>query len=292
MISVIIPVYNRCKTIERAVRSVLNQTVSDLEVIVVDDCSDDEIENVLKQIDDRRIRYFCLEQRSGACVARNRGVEEAKGEFIAFQDSDDEWLPEKLEIQISEMNSNNADICFCKLRRHYIGENAKVILWPENSGTQSRFMDHVTLRRRSYVSTQTIVARKHVFDEVLFDPKVVKSQDYDWIIRASEKYRTFFVALPLVEQYLQSDSISLSGSEKFVVSREYFLKKYRDLCLQDKEFKLHLLKQLAYYKSLSGKNASKEYSEIFSEEKSIHNFVNKILSALGLMKIVRKIQKK
>lgn len=291
MFSVVIPSCNRARTIERAAISVLNQTVKDLEVIIVDDCSDDNTREVVEQISDERIKYVRLDQRSGACVARNRGVQEARGAYIAFQDSDDEWVDTKLEIQLKAMLESNADICFCRLRRHYIGENAKVILWPEDGSKEDCFMDHVTLRRKSYVSTQTIVAKRKVFDEILFDPEVVKSQDYDWMIRASEKYTVYFVAQPLVEQYLQHDSISMSGYGRFIQSREFFLKKYRDLCQQDPEFKLHILKQLAYYKSLDGKNASHEYRQIFKIEKSLHNAMCVVLSSTGLMKIVRKKQK-
>ena len=219
MISVVIPAYNRARTIERSIRSVLDQTFRDIEVIVVDDCSTDDTEGIVTRIGDERVRYDRLPVNSGACVARNRGVELAKGDYIAFQDSDDEWLPQKLQAQMDALRENNADICFCALRRHYLGDNAKCAVWPAQL-TQSSMMDHVVLRRKSVVSTQTIVAKRKVFDDVLFDPKLVKSQDYDWMIRASELYRVFFLAAPLVEQYYQKDSISMTGYEKFVVSRE------------------------------------------------------------------------
>lgn len=97
MVSVIIPSYNRENTIVRAVNSVLNQTYKDIEVIVVDDCSKDRTLELLSSIKDERLKFFKLEKNSGACVARNFGIEKANGEFIAFQDSDDEWLPEKLK---------------------------------------------------------------------------------------------------------------------------------------------------------------------------------------------------
>lgn len=285
MISVVIPSYNRANTIKRAVESVLEQTYTDLEVIVVDDCSDDDTEAAVSTIGDLRVRYERLDKRSGACVARNRGIEVSHGEYIAFQDSDDKWLPGKLEIQLKAMTDNDADVCFCRLKRHYTGKDNRTVLWPE-SLTEDGFMDHVRLRRRSYASTQTIIARRHVFDDVLFDPGVVKSQDYDWMIRASRKYRTYYVSTPLVDQYLQPDSISI-GYDRFVTSRQYLLDKYKDLCEEDPEFKLHLLKQLAHYKSLAGMNAVSEYKIIWSMEKSLHNAMCVVLSAVGLMKVIR-----
>lgn len=288
MVSVIIPAYNRAKTIERSIKSVLDQTYDDLEVIVVDDCSDDGLDKVIESMAEPKVRYVRLESRSGACVARNRGVEEAKGDIIAFQDSDDEWCSNKLELQLKAMDENNADICFCRLRRHYIGEDAKIVLWPTSITEESCFMDHLTLRRKSYVSTQTIVARRYVFNDIMFDPDVVKSQDYDWMIRASEKYSVYYVAQSLVEQYLQPDSITLSGYDRFVQSREYFLKKYKTICDEDPEFKLHILRQLAHYKSLAGMSATKEYKEIYHIEKNMHNALCVVLSATGLLRLFRK----
>lgn len=88
MISVVIPTYNRAQTIRMAVDSVLNQTYRDIELIIVDDASTDGTQDVVTQIADDRIRYLRLEQRSGACNARNIGALSARGEFISFQDSD------------------------------------------------------------------------------------------------------------------------------------------------------------------------------------------------------------
>lgn len=284
MTSVIIPAYNRATTIERSIRSVLKQTVSDLEVIVVDDCSDDALEEVVQGIDDKRVRYVRLAQRSGACVARNKGIDEAKGDYIAFQDSDDAWLPDKLAMQLKAMEENHADISFCMLQRHYIGENAKVVAWPSHLEQKSDFIDHTVLRRRSCVSTQTIVAKRHVFDNCRFDPLVSKGQDYDWSIRASQNYPVYFLAVPLVEQYLQKDSISMSGYEKFVESRTYFLEKYKDICETDLVFKLYLLQQIAHYKVLSGMNAAKEYGEIYRLQKNTHNLVCAVLAKVNLIR--------
>ena len=96
MVSVIIPSYNREKTIKRAVESGLNQTYKDIEVIVVDDCSSDKTIEILTSIKDKRFSYYKLDKNSGACVARNLGIEKVKGDYIFLHDSDDEWLPDKL----------------------------------------------------------------------------------------------------------------------------------------------------------------------------------------------------
>jgi glycosyltransferase involved in cell wall biosynthesis len=98
-ISVIIPFYNRKALLPRALKSVLEQSCTDFEVILVDDCSTEDVSDLHLLFDDKRIHYIRLPQRSGVSKARNEGVRLAKGEWIAFLDSDDEWLKNKLAIQ-------------------------------------------------------------------------------------------------------------------------------------------------------------------------------------------------
>ena len=101
------PSYNTAPYIKQTIQSVLNQTYTNWELIIVDDCSTDNTDEVLKGINDNRIRYFKNEVNSGAAASRNIALREAKGQWIAFLDSDDLWLPTKLERQIEFMNSNN-----------------------------------------------------------------------------------------------------------------------------------------------------------------------------------------
>ena len=100
MISVIIPTYNRAKLLPRAVESVLNQTYQDIELIIVDDGSTDDTMEWVRGIKDDRVRYAQLNHQ-GACAARNHGISIARGEYIAFQDSDDIWFMDKLEKQLA-----------------------------------------------------------------------------------------------------------------------------------------------------------------------------------------------
>jgi glycosyltransferase involved in cell wall biosynthesis len=109
LVSVIIPTYNRAETVSRAIDSALDQTHEDLEVLVVDDGSSDETESVLESYDDDRVRPIYHETNRGANVARNTGIEHARGKYIAFLDSDDEWLPEKLEAQLDVLEKRSSE---------------------------------------------------------------------------------------------------------------------------------------------------------------------------------------
>ena len=106
MVSIIMPSYNTASYIKESIQSVLNQTYTNWELIIVDDCSTDETEEVLATITDSRIKYFKNKENSGAAISRNKALREARGQWIAFLDSDDLWLPNKLEKQINFMKNN------------------------------------------------------------------------------------------------------------------------------------------------------------------------------------------
>jgi glycosyltransferase involved in cell wall biosynthesis len=103
-VSVVIPTYNRAETLTRAVDSALAQTVDDVEVLVVDDGSTDETRALIEGGEDPRVRYLAHDTNRGVSAARNTGVEAARGEYVAFLDSDDEWLPRKLDRQLSVLD--------------------------------------------------------------------------------------------------------------------------------------------------------------------------------------------
>ena len=107
LVSVIMPSYNTASYISDSIKSVLAQTYSNWELIIVDDCSTDNTDAIVAGFKDARIKFFKNIKNSGAALTRNRALREANGEWIAFLDSDDIWLPEKLEKQIEFMKSNN-----------------------------------------------------------------------------------------------------------------------------------------------------------------------------------------
>ena len=107
LVSIIMPSYNTASYITDAIQSVLNQTYTTWELLIVDDCSNDNTDGIVSQINDKRIRYYRNNKNCGAALSRNKALREARGEWIAFLDSDDIWMPQKLEKQIAFMKSNN-----------------------------------------------------------------------------------------------------------------------------------------------------------------------------------------
>lgn len=208
MVSVIIPTYNREKSILKSVMSVLDQSYSDLELIIVDDGSTDDTPKIISSIRDKRLKYIRI-NNSGACNARNTGISEAKGDFIAFHDSDDIWLEDKLEKQMEVMNQYHPDIVFCKLNWFIDGSFEGYL--PKN--ITNGFVEPIV--SLFDIGTQTIVARKKVFDDIKFDATMPRWQDFEWLLRATEKYTLYCLDKGLVDYYVGSDSISLSSEKLY-----------------------------------------------------------------------------
>ncbi len=227
LVTVIIPVFNREDTISRAVNSVLQQEYKNIEAIVVDDCSNDTTVEVVKNCGDPRIKLICLPQNHGANYARNRGIENAKGEFIAFQDSDDEWLKEKLDKQIKYMTDNNLDASFCP----YIlcdGEQRQII--PSDFENRDLYTAQLKeqLKRGNVVGTPTLVVKRDVFSRIgMFDEEMARLQDYEFVLRIIKKYRLGYIAEPLVKAYRIAGSIS-NNEDAFIDAYKRLAEKHSD----------------------------------------------------------------
>jgi len=114
LVSIITPNYNASKYIDETIQSVIKQTYSNWELLIVDDCSTDNSVAIIKKYQglDKRVRLLRLDKNSGAAIARNKAIEASKGDFIAFLDSDDRWFENKLEIQVSFMNNKNCKLSY------------------------------------------------------------------------------------------------------------------------------------------------------------------------------------
>ena len=134
LVSVIMPSYNTEKFVEMSINSVLSQTYEDWELIIIDDNSTDNTDNVIYPfLKDNRIKYFKNSKNLGAAISRNRGLREAKGRWIAFLDSDDLWLPDKLEKQIKFMENNNYHFSYTSYIEidEYSKPNGNIVTGPQ-----------------------------------------------------------------------------------------------------------------------------------------------------------------
>ena len=222
MISVIIPTYNRAATILESVNSVLTQTYSDIELIIIDDGSTDNTEEIIKSIPDKRIVYLKQTQQ-GACIARNHGIDVAKGQYIAFNDSDDIWVSDKLEKQLECLKSSHADVVYCGMERH-VGN--KVHYFPADQKKGEKLTLEKLLSRNK-VSTQTILMKREITDAIRFDSTYMRFQDWDFVLRILERgYKVEYLHEPLVVARVQNDSITMKvPPEK---SYLYFMERHWD----------------------------------------------------------------
>lgn len=211
MVSIIIPSYNREKTIIKAIKSVLNQTYEDIEVIIIDDGSSDNTRDVVQGIKDNRVKYF-YQKNAGACIARNRGIQFAKGDYIAFHDSDDTWRKDKLEKQMKVLLDSKADIVFCKLVVH----GSDSISYKPSACKEGIV---APIENLFGIGTQTLLARRYVFDDIKFDPKMPRFQEFELLYRATQKYSLYCLNEGLVDYYVGIDSISASPRKLYLACK-------------------------------------------------------------------------
>lgn len=224
MISCIITTYNRAVYIERAINSIVNQTYDNLEIIIVDDGSTDNTSVIVNKITDNRIRYV-YQNNKGAQAARNKGIKLAKGEYIAFLDSDDMWTPNKLSVQIEKIKKNHADILISKFERHSNGRKYNIPSW-EYEGEVTEDM----LGKSFFATTGTIFGKKECIENIMFDLNVSRFQDFDFIVSAIKKYKIVFTNNILLIQYETAKSITNETDvDKVINTIDYLCDKHQML---------------------------------------------------------------
>ena len=196
-ISVIIPTYNRKHTLKRAIQSVYIQSLPPFEIIVVDDGSNDGTKEWVKR------RYpdikYIYQKNTGVSSARNKGIKIARGDWIALLDSDDEWLPNKLEEQINEIKSN-LDVKILHSNEIWIRNGVRVNQMKKHKKFGGYIFEKCLDICR--ISPSSIMLKKEIFDEVgTFDESLKVCEDYDLWLRITSKYPVCFLDIPLIKKY-------------------------------------------------------------------------------------------
>lgn len=242
MISVIITTYKREPSIiSRALNSVLAQTYRDIEIIVVDDSPVDypsrkKVETTVKdcqKVNDIEISYIQHERNRGACAARNTGINYAKGEYIAFLDDDDEWLPEKLERQIQVMHSSDAALVYCgRICKNDVSGRSVV----ENTKYYKGNVFTLLLYSNFIGSTSFPLLKADCLKQVGgFDEKMQSAQDYDVWLRIAENNQIDYVAEPLVIYHEHDGEQITSNPQKKISGLERLNEKYKNYLEADKQ---------------------------------------------------------
>lgn len=210
LVSVVIPTYNRAHLVNRAIATVLAQSYQDFEVVVVDDGSKDNTRDVVSQIEDKRIRLITHEINQGASAARNTGIMAAKGRYVAFHDSDDEWLANKLETQMRlfetlppEVGVVYSDMCRISANKRLYFRSLHIL--PTDATAYEQALGPVPLR----IGIQTTVIRRECFDKAgIFDRKLPALEDFELLLRMAKYYRFCHIPEALVNHYDTRVSVS------------------------------------------------------------------------------------
>jgi glycosyltransferase involved in cell wall biosynthesis len=196
-VSVIIPTYNRCQQLRRALRSVLAQTRQADEVIVLDDGSTDTTPQILRS-DFSTVKYH-YQQNQGVSVARNQGIALAKSEWLAFLDSDDEWLPTKLEQQLNLLKTNQ-DMVVCHTDEIWMRKGKRVNAMKKHAKKGGWIFQHCL--PLCAMSPSSIIIHRSVFEQTgLFDVNLPVCEDYDLWLRITARYPVLFIETPLLIKY-------------------------------------------------------------------------------------------
>jgi glycosyltransferase involved in cell wall biosynthesis len=265
LVSIIMPAYNAEKTIVDSIESVLRQTYINWELIVVNDGSKDSTSEVVLAINDERLRL--IEQENGGVAnARNNGINYAKGEYIAFLDSDDLWVEEKLEIQITTLEVGKYKMCFAKT--WCFGENL-------NQTTDCfvnvalDFEDRDKILIYDFIPILTVLIAKDVLEDVgYFDETLHGVEDWDLWIRVLQKYDAIYVDEFLAKYRISSTGLS-GNFEKHFIEEEKVWMKHIDL----------YSKEISSYRQWF---ANKKQTIIAKQNKNIFDFLKNLLKLLRL----------
>ncbi len=253
LVSVIMPTYNRGYIIENAINSILSQSYSNIELIIVDDCSTDNTEEVVKKYNDARLFYYRLDKNSGANAARNYGIEKSKGSYITFQDSDDVSEKNRIFEQVNCIINNNVYWTFSSFKRI---NNKKSTIVPNSYIESDDILDK--LLYGNFITTQCILGKREIFDDIKFDISLPRFQDWDLAIRLANKYKCYHLNKVLNNVYLQSDSITKNpkkGEDALIIISD----KYSDIMNNKHIARIYC--RIAIFKMLQDKDATKYFNK-------------------------------
>ena len=253
-VSAIITTHNRCELLKKAIESVLNQTYKGIECIVVDDNSMDNTQIVCSHYPVRYI-YISKEDSHGGNYARNVGIKTAKGEYVAFLDDDDVWLPNKIEKQLALLQEKKCDCVYCLRLMEHIKDG--IVLSQKKEGIAYKYEGDLSKKifRHSITSTSCILATKKILDQIGgFDEALPKMQEFELLVRISQLSNIYYCHDEALVRYtlnlsdknrISNDPSRLPVAKRMIEEKHALLLKKAGLinrfCFEDRMF-------IAFYK--------------------------------------------
>lgn len=232
-VSIIIPTYNRADVLVTSIQSVLQQSYTDFELLIVDDGSTDNTDIVVGSIHDDRIRYLKMPENKGVAAARNEGIRQAKYDYIAFQDSDDHWKPEKLEKQMACLTQKpETGLLYCPYECQKA--DGSTILVPDHNIPSEEKQGNIYryMLLRNTIGTPSVLLRRQCLEESgLFREALTCLEDWELFLRIARDHEIAFQEEPMVRVNLSTDGVShnISG---YYEARCYMLARHKEALLR------------------------------------------------------------
>lgn len=228
-ISIIIPTYNRPEMVEKAVKSVLNQTYNDFQIIVINDGSEKSPDSIIERLNDERIIYLKHNKNKGGGAARNTGIKNSNSEYITFLDDDDEYLPDKLECQIMIMEKykNDIDYMFCAVTNYYEKTGRIETQRFQNKGINDYHND--VLAHNIRMLTPALFVKSNVIKSLNgFDERFPSNQEWDLTIRLTKNRKGYCLDKSLIKVNILKGEHTGGSLSRRIAGRELIVEKYFD----------------------------------------------------------------
>ena len=224
-VSVMVLTYNRSNLLKETIESILNQTFKDFEIIIVDNYSIDNTEEVVKSYNDNRIKYFKNKNYGLIAINKNFAIKQSSGEYIASCDDDDLWFPKKLEKQLTEFEKDESIGLVCS-NGFYLYKNDKK---RKIFNSRDTYFSFKKLLKINKIICCSVLIKKNVFDDIgIFDednPKIFTAEDYEMWLRIAKKYKIKYIGEPLIKYRVHDNNLSkkhLFGEKILKVDTEVY----------------------------------------------------------------------
>ena len=292
LVSVVIPTHNRSAILRKAIESVIAQTYSDVEIIIVDDASTDNTKEVIESFNYDKIKYFYNNTSLGATGARNKGIENSFGEFVAFLDDDDIWYKNKLELQVKLFQNPLVGLVYSSIELFFEQYNISYNTSPSKKGSIYKDM---LIQNCVGGTVSAIVRKKALLESGFFDTIFPAREEYDLWIRISKNWEIDFIPKPLVKAYYRTNLVRISSNlDSYIKAIELINLKFKteiEQTLNEKEKKRKKIDQNFFLGSQAikinhSKLARKYFLRAFLVNFNFRPFIPYLLSFFGIRTVI------